>query len=466
MSFVVLIDRRKLTDGLRTPGPHCVLKAQRIVWLAVAAQCLCLPIAVPGAGAADMTPGAPSLVCVAMPRNKSAQGAELAGPLRDGLVANLRASSVNAAALEAQQSEQIDAEARAKGCTQIIDSQYEQKHASGIGGMFRKLAPLAGALPMLGALGHGGGGATSALSAATQTAAAASGRAAEQQLTQGTAAAQQASSVKAGDTLTLEYRLTTPGNANAIKADKIVTKAQSDGQDVLTPAIAQIANTVASVSTRGSGGLAADSGPISTPRPISARASPGGTTMDCDHMSGAAGGIISADACRKLMASRQSYQQAASDPGASRPGDEQMSCADIAAELKNQQYTAPDRTKAAAARAATTKEQEMLARQQAEMHATAAAQQAAIDAAAVSDRATEAATAGLVDPHQASRLAEKFSDQNRATGERMAADRQPTEQKMMSSTADLGADAAQQLANNPRLARLIQLAGEKHCKRM
>ena len=54
----------------------------------------------------------------------------------------------------------------------------------------------------------------------------------------------QKSNVKAGDSLTFEYRLVKPDEQNPLKADKIVVKAKNNGEDVLSPMIEAVATAV------------------------------------------------------------------------------------------------------------------------------------------------------------------------------------------------------------------------------
>jgi len=201
--------------------------------------------------------------------------------------------------------------------------------------------------------------------------------------------------------------------------------------------------------------------------PAASRASqhpPAAAAMDCDHLPSSAAAVFSADSCRKMMAAQQAYQSAASDPGAARPGDEQMSCQQIAAELKTQSYVVPDQKTVAEGKAAASQEQAMLASQEAKVTETVVAQSAAVAAAGAADTATEVATAGVVHPNTASHLQQTFERQNKAMSDQMAAERRPTEQRMTTMTADLASSAGDQLTANPRLARLVQLANAKHCK--
>jgi hypothetical protein len=189
-----------------------------------------------------------------------------------------------------------------------------------------------------------------------------------------------------------------------------------------------------------------------------------GGGMDCAKLASMPNAPMSLESCEKLQGTQQAYSQAASDPSAQRPGDEQMSCAQITAELKQQQYTAQDKTKVAELDATTKEQQKILKKEEAILAKRQAEAQAAVAAATAADTATELATGGLVSGH-ALRAVEKTLDaQDKVEKERVMREDMPTTQKMISQTAGLGADFGQQLQSNPRLARLIQLADAKHCK--
>ncbi len=90
--------------------------------------------------------------------------------------------------------------------------------------------------------------------------------------------------------------------------------------------------------------------------------------------------------------------------------------------------------------------------------------QAAVTAATVADTATEVATAGLVRGHALDAAEKTIDARNRANNERVIKEDLPTTRKMVGQMADFGADFGQQLQANPRPARLMQLANNKHRK--
>ena len=187
-------------------------------------------------------------------------------------------------------------------------------------------------------------------------------------------------------------------------------------------------------------------------------------SMDCAKLASMPNAPMSLDACEKLQRTQQAYNQAASDPSAQRPGDEQMSCAQITAELKQQQYAAQDKTKVTELDATTKEEQKIIKKEEAILAKRQAEAQTAVAAATAADTATEVATAGLVRGHALNAVEKTLDAQDKAEKERVIREDLPTYQKMISQTAGLGVDFGQQLQANPRLGRLMQLADSKHCK--
>jgi hypothetical protein len=476
---------------------------------------LVLLASIPFAGAAGHE-GGKVTIGVPLPQVQLGQGADAAEPLRQSVMSRLQAPGVEVVALAGSSAAEIDADARAKGCSQVLYTRVEQKH--GIGGLFSKLAPLAGMLPAVaGAAGGGGGGGGGLTGLLTQTAANAATNAAASAAQKQMLGAQQQmlatqpamagqllpnvarSSIKRGDNISFDYRLVAVGSTAPLRSDTLHAKADADGQDVLTPLTEQLANAVSADSQGGSasagnpgvgGGGAASTGAggSTTPpgagqaehtgfmhglfgthdksasRSASAAAPAGGGMPDCAQIASMPNAPISLEACQKMAGAQQAYDRALADPSASRPGDEQMSCEQILAELRQQQISAPDKAKAAATTAAATKEQALLAKHIAEDNAIMAEEQAKVDAAAAADQAVGMATGGIVRTNAASAAAEAAQARINVVGKRQAEERRPTEQKLLGGVADLGMDAAQQLATNPRLGRLLQLAQSHGCK--
>ena len=413
------------------------------------------------------TGSAPVVVGVALPQDQ--QGAEMAEPLRQTLISQLKSQSIEAVPLTATSGSSVEADALAKHCSYVLYTRLEQKPGSG--GMFSKLSS---ALPFGALSGRGGGSATAATSSQEQAASPPGG-------------APQAG-VKRGDTVTLDYRLVAVGAANPTKADTLSGKAAADGQDLVGPLVTQLSRAV---------GAAAQG----APEPATAAAAPGdahpasehssllgglwghknaaspktGATapaMDCTKLTSmqagifamAPGQVMSAEDCQKMQNAQQAYNQAASDPSAMRPGDDQMTCAQITTELKQQQYTTPDKSKVAAAQATAAQQQALVQREEANMVKQQAKDQAAVEAASAADTATELATGGLVRGRALQAVDKELTAEHDANNQRVLKEAQPIEKQQVGQMAGFSTDFAQQLQSNPRLARLMQLADSKHCK--
>jgi hypothetical protein len=189
------------------------------------------------------------IVGVALPRAQLGQGnggsADVAEPVRQALISYLKGPVIEVISLEARIPLQINAEAREKGCAFVLYTDVTQKAKGGGLGMLKKLAPVAAALPMMGA--GGSMGTQMAASAAAQGVMQAQMQAAQEDAMANAMAAisgAQKSNVKAGDSLTVDFRLVKPGEQEPVKADKFVGKAKNHGDDVLSPLIESVATAV------------------------------------------------------------------------------------------------------------------------------------------------------------------------------------------------------------------------------
>jgi hypothetical protein len=420
----------------------------------------------------------PVIIGIALPQGQLGQSAQVAEPMRQSLIDQLRSQSVEAVPLTATSGSALDGEAQAKHCSYVLYIRLEQKH--GMGGMFSKLAPLASALPFGALAGHGGANAI-ANTALQGAANAAATSAQEHAVSQLTGAAQ--SNIKRGDTVALDYRLVPVGSTNPTKADTFSGKADADGQDVVSPLVAQLTSAVVplakgepsaqSTPPRASGDTASSNphasllggffghGKASDSKPT---AGAGGSSVDCAKLTGAQSAVMSPEVCQQLQGAQQTYNQAASDPRASHPGDDQMTCDQITAELRQQQYSTPDKSKVAAAQATLDQQQAILKREEAYIAKTQAEDQAVVAAATAADTATELATGGLVRGRSLQAAEKTMTARNDAHNEKVLKETQPIEQQQVGQMAGFASGAGQQLQSNPRLARLMQLADAKRCK--
>jgi hypothetical protein len=137
----------------------------------------------------------------------------LAGAVRNMLLSNLNGSTLEVVALEAQQTQGVESEAREKECDYVLYSTVVHKKGGGgggFGGFLKKSAAIAGGVvaPVEG--NRQGGGV--------------------------------AGSLKAKDELTLEYKL--QRGADSVVANTLKAKAKSDGDDIISQLAGQAAEAV------------------------------------------------------------------------------------------------------------------------------------------------------------------------------------------------------------------------------
>ena len=377
---------------------------------------------------------------VALLHGQIGQGADISTPTQLSLMNDLRGAHLQVVALESSDMQQAVAEGAQKNCAYVLLTRISQGRSKSGGGLMNKMAMLKPSRTP----NHG-----LAPSADAQAA---------------DLADVEHAVIKSGDNVTLEYRLMARGGTAPVSEGKLEGKAQTDGEDVLSPLLAQLAGTVASAAN---GSASSRNGFAQTPSADQSTAGRRGKngkgstnaapppSMNCEQMAAAAHGSISVEACKQMMGAQAAYVAAANDPSASRPGDDKMTCDQIVAEVKQQQFTAPDKAKVAEAQAATTDMQQTLAKQQKEVTEKALAESAAL-------LASDAALGGLTGA--TTRLAEKFDAENKAMGERMAKESTPKVERTTNATGEIVADMGKQLTENPRLARLMQMTSAKKCK--
>jgi hypothetical protein len=176
--------------------------------------------------------------------------------------------------------------------------------------------------------------------------------------------------------------------------------------------------------------------------------------MNCEQMSAASHGSISVDACQQMTSVQQAMTAALADPSASRPGDDKMTCEQIAAEMKQQTITPPDTAKVAEARNAVDDQQKAVAKTQKEGEAM------------VIKETAEASLASKIALTNAMGAAEakKIEAEQKEFNERAAKELTPKFERTFNAFGNLTADMAKQLTANPRFAKLFQLANDKRCK--
>ena len=184
-----------------------------------------LAIVLFGAPAIAQTPQTPShCIAVPLPSLRGAEGdtSALATSVREIVSTFLTSPSVKIVPLEARLAQPALDEARQKSCETVLTLTLTRKRSGG-GGMGRVVGSAAGAaawhVPY-----------TGAASAAARGAAA--------------AASDLAANTQAKDEWSLEYRLAPTAGAKALASGNEKLKANSDGEDVVTPLVERMATAV------------------------------------------------------------------------------------------------------------------------------------------------------------------------------------------------------------------------------
>jgi len=173
---------------------------------------------------------------------------------------------------------------------------------------------------------------------------------------------------------------------------------------------------------------------------------------------------MNVDTCRQMMSSAQKSEAALASNRAARPGDEAMSCQDIANEMSTMHGIGLSDGSRHEGQEASTQYQAVVGAQLAQLKHQGEAGAAATTAAAGADLAVQLATGGMVNPHAALALQQAALAQGVVQGQALAQERRPAEERLMQATGNNTAEMAQQLQANPRFARLVNLAMAKDCK--
>lgn len=174
---------------------------------------------------------APSCIAIVLPSVKGASGdaTEFAQSLRELFVSYLTGPSLRAIPLDARLASQAIEEARQKDCGYVVLTSIERKQDDG-SGWGRALGRAAGSAAYYG-MPYGG----TAAAAAARGAAVAGAH----------AISSMASTTKAKDELTLEYRIGTLDTAMRVAPKREKAKARSDGEDLLTPLVEKASEAIA-----------------------------------------------------------------------------------------------------------------------------------------------------------------------------------------------------------------------------
>lgn len=178
---------------------------------------------------------------VATPKADMGQGftgVDAAEPIRNTLIASLSGPAIEVTPLTSRIQQQIDLEAKQKQCDFILYSSLTEKHGGGgFGSMLSKAAPMASMIPMVGMAGGMAGAMAGAMAGQVASTAIMT-------------ASSLSSGVKAKDEVTFEFKLMSPDNATAALTNVGKAKATKNGEDVITPLLAQAATAVVTEATK------------------------------------------------------------------------------------------------------------------------------------------------------------------------------------------------------------------------
>jgi hypothetical protein len=164
-------------------------------------------------------------------------GADYSTPIRNAEIALMSGPAIEITALDARVPMQLQAEAQQKQCDYILFSGVTVKHSSGGFGKFAKFGGMAASMTPMAGMGRGMGGAIAA-----QTASMAASQMAQQQAMNQLANFN--GQIKSKDDVTVQYQLVATGQTSPLLQNSLQGKAKSDGEDVLTPLLQQVANNV------------------------------------------------------------------------------------------------------------------------------------------------------------------------------------------------------------------------------
>ena len=170
-------------------------------------------------------------------QGNNAQG-DYGTPIRNSIVLLMSGPAVDIIPLDSHLSMQLQAEASQKQCDYVLYSNVVVKHrgGGGFGKMLKMAAPAAGMLGMAGGMGGAMAGQAAGMAAM------AAAQSAQQQAMNHLAGFN--GQIKSKDDVTVAFRLQETGQDKPRLQSSLNAKAQSDGEDVMTPLLLKAADAV------------------------------------------------------------------------------------------------------------------------------------------------------------------------------------------------------------------------------
>jgi hypothetical protein len=169
-------------------------------------------------------------IAIALPAVQGVEGSavDVGGAVRELFTSYLAGPAIQVASLDARLPSQAPAEARQKGCGHVLTASLTRKRSGG-GGVLGRVLGQAGSAVAWQIPGGGVGGAVA-------RGVAVAGAAAVSDL---------ASTTRAKDEMTLEYRVTSADGRSVLRPTDEKLKASSDGEDLLTPLVLRASESIA-----------------------------------------------------------------------------------------------------------------------------------------------------------------------------------------------------------------------------
>lgn len=197
--------------------------------------------------------------------------------------------------------------------------------------------------------------------------------------------------------------------------------------------------------------IAVSVGPVrpDDPPPVASQPIP---DVDCSQVANSPYQAMTVEQCKAMLDMAEDAQSSMNDPAGIRPGDENMGCADIEAEMRTLRVDTVSAQHLAQGKAAAQDFQSEVKRQEAA-------------AAVMSAKATAEQVAASVAGPVASTIAQQhIATEERVVGDQMARKMAPRQRAMIDATNAGMGDMQRAMQSSPRFARLIKLAMERGCR--
>ena len=174
--------------------------------------------------------------------------------------------------------------------------------------------------------------------------------------------------------------------------------------------------------------------------------------FDCRMLASIPNAPMSVETCERRMAAHAQMMSALATPGGERPGDERMTCEQVAAEMKTMKVSGVSASTSAQGSAAASDVMSNMQRAQAEAMGMMAGQTA------------RSAAAAMVPGNMAGHAAAMANmAEQKALQDRVSAELNPARDRLETANTNAIGELAKSMRENPRFARLVSLAIQRSC---